>query len=1115
MGRMLGGMALALALVAPAQATVTQPPSLGVKAFTLTADPNAHKPNVAVDDMGVGHFFWDVNNNDVNNNGGDDPAVYCRVPRGATACATTQTFNLPLEAFGEPQVLAPAPGEVILITHRCCGKGEGTYAIVSTDGGNTFSAPAVIGTIEPGQAAYGPGTGVVSLVDDVVSGGVSYQAASLDGYTENKANVGNGPNLQGYDGTVGFPAANIPIVAFDDLTNGFYRLWGGAGDPNDLSTWGPQQSLGPLTELRMATGFKGVVLMGKQQVPGGQEGEDEFVARRFDPTTSSFGTPVVLSDPKIETDNIFRDINEDSGGNIAAVWIANGLYGKQSDPIRYRASVDGGKTWQAERTLVYANDSGFNLQLGAGSDGGGWLVYDDNDQGPVTAVPIPPLSAQSAGGGSGAACAPSVSFGQVQALALSGCLAKQKDGTYTSADPVRLNGLDLEPHAGGKITIDPVHKTVKIAGADVRAGDIVLDKGSFDWDLSGGAVATFSHLEKFGVTIFGFPVTGTAQLTLTKDGATIPAHVELPSIFGGVTGDITLSLHNPGGLKLDGLHIHIGDAFLGALEVKNLDVDYKGSQPPVFEGSATFLLPPTFSEPGVHVGFGFVDGKFKHAEGSFPLQLPLFPPWLYLQQIGLAMSTEPLTISGGVALSGGPKILGTDALEIDALPADGGGFTASLGDPAVFRVAGKMKVVGLQFASGFIQYSTSGLVTFGGGLDFTAPLNAARLTAGIPTDPPLGPGFLDLTNGNFNFPLSGDVCIPGGCGFIDVGGQGVVSTVGWAVCGQFRVSPPLTPDVEVSVGLGEHWGDTPDVIGDFGGCDVSDYAATARRRGASSATVNVPAGLPQENIVVAGTGGAPKITVTAPGGETLSSSDSAIARSAHMAIVPNAAENKTLVFIGAPAAGAYTIATQAGSAPIASVKHADGLPEPKVTGTVGGHGYARRLVYKITPISGQTVSFFERSTKAAGAIGNAKGNTGVLRFTPANGPAGKREIVAQVVQNGIPRRNIVVATYTAPGPRRPGRPRFARVARAGGGIRVTWGAAARAARYLVHLRLHDGTNHIYILSRSKRSVGIKGVTASTFGSVTVAGLTATSNRPGPAARATVKKRKRAKHRHRR
>ena len=377
--------------------------------------------------------------------------------------------------------------------------------------------------------------------------------------------------------------------------------------------------------------------------------------------------------------------------------MANGSYGngKHEDPIRYRASTDGGKTWLPERTLVASTaDEGFNLQLGAAADGGGFVAYDRNNGGPLTAVAIPPLSAQGGGGsGGGADCVGTVSFGPVQAIATAGCLLKHADGSYTSSDPVRLNGLDLVPHASGRrahaaakpqITVDPVHKQVHIDAADVKAGNIVLDKGSFDWDLAKGAgtITTFTHLEKFKVSIFGFPVAGEATLQFDKNGAFIPAHLELPAVFGGITADVTLRLKNPGGLKLDGFKLHVGQAFLGALQVKPLDVEYKGSQPPVFEGSATFLLPPAYANPGAHVSFGFVNGQFKHAEGSVPFDPPLAlaPPWAYLRQIGLALSTDPLKIGGGVELIGGPQILGSAALAIDALPPQGFSFTFS--DPA-------------------------------------------------------------------------------------------------------------------------------------------------------------------------------------------------------------------------------------------------------------------------------------------------------------------------------------------------------------------------------------------------------------------------------------------------
>ncbi|MCW2990908.1 MAG: hypothetical protein JWM73_1502, partial [Solirubrobacterales bacterium] len=504
-----------LALVGAAPALAAEPPSLHAKPFLLTADPLAQKPNVAVDDLGAGHFAWDVDAAYP----ASDPLVYCRVPRGATACQAQQTIALPLEAFGEPQVLTPAPGAVILIAYRCCGTGEGTYAVVSADGGNTFAPPRLIGSVEPGQAVYGPGTGAVSLTDHVITAGVHYQAAPLDGYTEESAHVGNGGGFRSYDGTIGFPNPTTPLVAYDDLDTGYFRIWSGTGNVNDVAAWSPEQTIGKAEELRIATGNKGVVLVAKDPA-GPDTSDDVYTARRFDTTTNTFRAPVPISNPKIEPDVIFRDAFEDPGGNVAAVFVANGSFaGGHEDPIRYRASIDGGKTWLPERTLVDAtSDNGFNLQMGAAADGGGFVAYDRNSEPPLMAAAIPPLSQTGgpAGGGSGggAACPGQVSFGKVQAIATAGCLKKQADGSYTTEDPVRLNGLDLVPHASGRrahaaatprITIDPVHKKVHIDAADVKAGNIVLDKGSFDWDVANGtgAITTFAHLEKFGVSIFG------------------------------------------------------------------------------------------------------------------------------------------------------------------------------------------------------------------------------------------------------------------------------------------------------------------------------------------------------------------------------------------------------------------------------------------------------------------------------------------------------------------------------------------------------------------------------------------------------------------------------------
>ena len=138
---------------------------------------------------------------------------------------------------------------------------------------------------------------------------------------------------------------------------------------------------------------------------------------------------------------------------------------------------------------------------------------------------------------------------------------------------------------------------------------------------------------------------------------------------------------------------------------------------------------------------------------------------------------------------------------------------------------------------------------------------------------------------------------------------------------------------------------------------------------------------------------------------------------------------RTYVMIGMPPAGTYTIQTLPGSPQITAIRHADGLAQPKVSGSVTGSGSSRTLTYHVKSIPGQEVVFAEQAKGAAADIGVATSTSGKLRFTPAAGPAGKREIVAQVQQNGIPRTNIVIATYTAPAASAPAPPKYVHVKR--------------------------------------------------------------------------------------
>ena len=175
--------AVLLVSMLPASETSAKPSQSRVP-FTVTADTHADYFGMAVDGNGTGYFVWDTTNGTYNN-----PLKYCRVPRGATKCDVTETFDLKNFADGHPQVLLPSPGEVVLTTYRCCD--GALYAITSDNGGKTFGAPRVIGTVSPYQTMLGPGEGTISVVDGpAVTEGIHYQATSPTGLTDLVANVG-------------------------------------------------------------------------------------------------------------------------------------------------------------------------------------------------------------------------------------------------------------------------------------------------------------------------------------------------------------------------------------------------------------------------------------------------------------------------------------------------------------------------------------------------------------------------------------------------------------------------------------------------------------------------------------------------------------------------------------------------------------------------------------------------------------------------------------------------------------------------------------------------------------------------------------------------------------
>jgi hypothetical protein len=247
----------------------------------------------------------------------------------------------------------------------------------------------------------------------------------------------------------------------------------------------------------------------------------------------------------------------------------------------------------------------------------------------------------------------------------------------------------------------------------------------------------------------------------------------------------------------------------------------------------------------------------------------------------------------------------------------------------------------------------------------------------------------------------------------------------------------------------------------------------------------VPAGLPAAMFRVRGTGSAPDVTVTDPQGKDAFSTADAVS-------LEGTDPETMLVAVRHPAPGRWTIAPKDGSAPIAGVAVANGLPPVALKVHVTGKGRRRVLRYRMNAARGRSVTFLERGPATSRVIGVAQRSAGSMRFTPGSGRSGRRSIVAVVSQTGAPVREQRVASYVAPRPAAPHRPGRVHVRRSGGKIRISWGRSEGARRYEVLVRLSDHSQ-VFRVVRG-RHVTIRDPLAAKRGSVMVNALSSDARR---------------------
>jgi hypothetical protein len=1042
------------------------------------------EPRVLVDAAGTGQIAYNVTPTDVS---AASVLHDCVLLRGQTGCASNAGLVPP--ETGNPQYNideeGPTPlsvgNELLMVDHRFPNvedlpdgsTGYPTFLWTSEDAGKTFTGPGTIGNLAASGNAivFGGAQPQIGVISDTMTGGTFFQATPPGAFSGARLNLGDQGPDEAYNGRLALDGTR-PVAEFSDLTNHiFIREYNGVGDIDSSSSWSVAKINGQ-GYSRLVGGPSGVWLMYQKTFSG-----PLFIQRIVNGQPSGAAQRIT---PNSDFSHANYAINEDASGLLTV--------GFFNENALYVTSSSDGRHWSAPQVIARGLNSPSALSLGAAGDGGGFAAFQEPEHGGVSGSQIDVAAFGSFAathlkglgnldgdgiGGLGGDPLASVSctdvhFGDIDAIAEAGCFLRDPNnpasGAAVISGEIRLNGLEIIPDAGVEIVIDPRQHTINTTGAVrvvLRAplvGDITLYHQALHTSLQGSLDTVGHTLFNFDTstasTLKGFPFDTSIDVQIQHDSVVIPVSLKLPPYMGSVTGQATLRADNANGLELSSLHVGVPDLVLGALEVKDLNIDY-AAMGNVWTGSATVNIPAGTPYFGIAVAVRFDDGDF--TMGSFNVSVP-FP--------GVPIFTDTYLDGFGGGFDIHPdKRSFHGSVSVGAIPLDPPNYTIGVtgsvtitfinGGPVVLEADGSGSVHGFDIANAKLIFQTNGYFEVNGNVDIN--LDVAELTAGLDA-------FVDLPAKEFSANVNGQLQI---AGYSAISVQAVVSSLGVAACGS---------DFGLHAGLSYPWGGTPDASVGTGSCDLSPFvvkpvsvASVAGRAGRTRvAEVATAGGAPFEDIAVTGAGAAPSVVLTSPSGKAVVPvAFGPGAADAPAVALPVARTSTTYVMVRNPGAGVWKVSAAPGSSVITQVRQARGYPPPKLHARVSGRGATRRLAYSVTTHPGMSVAFAERAHRVYRILGTAKGARGTLRFTPAAGTAGKRTVYAIVSEGGVARESVPVTSYRAPAPVTPARVRGLHVRRHGRTFSVSFGDARGAAYYRLEVRGSDG-RHLLRLIRGRR-----------------------------------------------
>jgi hypothetical protein len=357
----LAAVAAAL-LLAPVAAAQARPPVL------ITTSGEA--VNVAVDAHGTAHIAY----NDPNTGGVGEPLMYCAWPKTAKTCTPRPIFEDAASPEAQPPLIqaGPAPGQLTIVSSR-----DTIDVFRSADGGATWTGPADVGTGRWFGGAIGP-SGQLALSFRNL-GYIEFYERSLTGLPTDTATADLNHG-HGVTSVTGF-AGDIPVLVSGGASiHTAVSSWSGQGDIHDPATWIGPFNVANTPDFDVAGGPRGLWLTYTAIT---RTGDDKVYARRFNLRTHRFGPRHLIPFGRLGLSPIIgMGLAQSAKGRMVVAW-----YDDIHDRIDASASKTGAH-WTRARVLATGVSLPLDVRVGLGPNGHGLVVWDDNGDDKVKAVPV-------------------------------------------------------------------------------------------------------------------------------------------------------------------------------------------------------------------------------------------------------------------------------------------------------------------------------------------------------------------------------------------------------------------------------------------------------------------------------------------------------------------------------------------------------------------------------------------------------------------------------------------------------------------------------------------------------------------------------------------------------